>query len=149
MIYVIDDPPRVLVDLIYAVLRSTRGYIDLLEYWLRRWSTCGLIYWQTTLLKPLRVPIMMETDYWKFLPAGFYLRDFGPTIRVSRQKHFEIEFKEPFWPHDATYALIYHHIRSTIISSGSFQKRDRERVVRVEVQANNGRKRVYWENGDA
>ena len=28
MIYVIDDPPRVLVDLIYAVLRSTRGYID-------------------------------------------------------------------------------------------------------------------------
>lgn len=28
MIYVIDDPPRVLVDLIYTVLRSTRGYID-------------------------------------------------------------------------------------------------------------------------
>lgn len=92
---------------------------------------------------------MMETDYWKFLPAEFYLRGFGPTIRVSHQKHFEIEFKQPFWLHDATCALIYHHIRSTIISSGSFQKRDRKRVVRVEVQANNGRKRVYWENGDA
>lgn len=30
------------------------------EYWPRRWATCGLIYWRTMLLKPLRVLITLH-----------------------------------------------------------------------------------------